>query len=403
MNPNDYNEQDIFKTGTSLSATQPWFSSILKQLRQNREDRSRPAVHVTAAPDPSIFKTGTSLSQTQPWFSSILKQFRQNREDRNMPSAHVTAAPDPSALDKFVKPKPLLGSILATVRGLLADRGRTIETTAAPVEVEDLWSKDNSGYSRLLSVGLHGLLIAALVIPTYLVFRKPSLTTTSVTMLHEPLILKLPKIDGKSGGGGGGGRKALTPPSKGQLPRGADKQIVPPMVEAKNLAPQLAVETTVLVPQLANLIPDPTKMFGDPNGVSGPLSAGPGTGGGIGTGTGTGIGPGKGGGVGPGEGGGIGGGIFNVGGGVSEPSLLTQIQPEYSDDGRKARIQGTVELLIIVNSDGTVKFDNVRKSLGYGLDQKAIEAVKKWKFSPGKKDGKPVATYVSVLVNFSLR
>jgi TonB family protein len=62
-----------------------------------------------------------------------------------------------------------------------------------------------------------------------------------------------------------------------------------------------------------------------------------------------------------------------------------------------------VELLIIVNADGTVKFDNVRKNLGYGLDQKAIDAVKKWKFAPGKKDGKPVATYVSVLVNFSLR
>src|SRR4029453_763335 len=130
----------------------------------------------------------------------------------------------------------------------------------------------------------------------------------------------------------------------------------------------------------------PDRMFGDPNGVAGPLSAGPGTGGGIGTGTGKGVGPGRGGGACPGEGGGIGGGAFNVGGGVSEPSLLQQIQPEYSDDGRKARIQGTVELLIIVTPEGTVKFENVRKSLGYGLDQKAIEAVKKWKFSPGKKD-----------------
>ena len=88
---------------------------------------------------------------------------------------------------------------------------------------------------------------------------------------------------------------------------------------------------------------------------------------------------------------------------MSEPVLLAQVQPEYSDDARKARIQGTVELLIIVNPDGTVKFDNIRKSLGYGLDQKAIEAVKKWKFAPGKKDGLPVATWVSILVNFSLR
>src|SRR5262245_8562378 len=102
MNPNDYNEQDIFKTGTSLSNPQPWFSAILKQIRQRREDLNRPEVYITSAPDPSIFKTGTSLSKTQPWFSSILKQFRQNREDRDQAPVHLTSAPDPTALDKFV-------------------------------------------------------------------------------------------------------------------------------------------------------------------------------------------------------------------------------------------------------------------------------------------------------------
>ncbi len=358
MNPNESNEQDIFKTGISISQTQPWFSSILLQLRQRRQVGPRP---------------------------------------------QITAVPDSSVLDKFIEPPSLLKSILATAKSMIADRGRTIQMTATPLEVEELWAKGNSGYTSMISVGLHVLLVVAMVIPAYLVLKKPPPTPTSVTVLYEPLMPALPVMKDKSGGGGGGGRKALTPPSKGQLPRGADKQIVPPMVEFKNLAPELAVETTVIAPQLAAITPLPNIAFGDPNGVSGPLSAGPGTGGGIGTGTGSGIGPGKGGGVGPGEGGGIGGGVFNVGGGVSEPVLLSQVQPEYSDDGRKARIQGTVELLIIVNPDGTVKFDNVRKNLGYGLDQKAIDAVKKWKFVPGKKDGKAVATYVSVLVNFSLR
>jgi TonB family protein len=358
MNPNESNEQDIFKTGISISQTQSWFSSILQQLRQRRQDGPRP---------------------------------------------QITAAPDPSVLDKFVEPPSLLKSILATAKGMLADRGRTIQMTATPLEVEELWAKNSSGVPGMLSVGLHVLLVVAMVIPAYLILKTPPATPTSVTVLYAPTMPVMPVMKDKSGGGGGGGRKALTPPSKGQLPRGADKQIVPPMVEFKNLAPELAVETTVIAPQLSMITPLPNIAFGDPNGVSGPLSAGPGTGGGIGTGTGSGIGPGKGGGVGPGEGGGIGGGVFNVGGGVSEPVLLSQVQPEYSDDGRKARIQGTVELLIIVNPDGTVKFDNVRKNLGYGLDQKAIDAVKKWKFVPGKKDGKAVATYVSVLVNFSLR
>jgi TonB family protein len=352
-----------------------------------------------------IFKTGVSISEGVPWYKSIFLQMRQRAQERSAPRVDVTAPPDLSVLDKFVKSKSPFTSLISTVRDILAYRHHRLETTAAPIEVAELWSKDNSGYSGLVSVGLHLLLITAVILPSILVFQTPALTTTSVMMLNDkPLITpQLPKMEKSSGGGGGGGMKTPRPPSKGQLPRGDDKQLVPPMVEVKNLAPDLAVEPTVIAPQLANIVPLLNQPFGDPNGVVGPPSAGPGRGGGIGTGVGTGVGSGKGPGVGPGEGGGIGGGVFQVGGGVSEPVLLQQTQPEYSDDGRKARIQGTVELLIIVNPDGSVKFDNVRKSLGYGLDQKAIDAVKKWRFIAGKKDGKPVATYVSVLVNFSLR
>jgi TonB family protein len=96
-------------------------------------------------------------------------------------------------------------------------------------------------------------------------------------------------------------------------------------------------------------------------------------------------------------------GVFTVGGGVAEPQPTYTVLPEYSDEGRRARIQGTVELLIIVNADGSVQPSSVRRSLGYGLDEKAIEAVKKWNFTPGKKDGVPVPTLTSVSMNFSLR
>jgi TonB family protein len=352
-----------------------------------------------------IFKTGISISEPVPWYKSILRQMRQRAEEAQSPHVDITARPDPSALDKFVRSKSPFTSLISTVRDMLAYRRQKIEITATPVEVEELWSKDNSGYSGLVSVGLHVLMIGIILIPYFFAFQAAPLTTTSVVMLHEKPLLAplLPKADARSGGGGGGGMKAPRPPSKGQLPRADDKQLVPPMVEVKNLAPDLVVEPTVIAPQLANIVPLLNQPFGDPNGVVGPPSAGPGTGGGIGTGTGTGVGSGKGPGVGPGEGGGFGGGVFQVGGGVTEPVLLTPIQPQYSDDGRKARIQGTVELSIIVNADGTVRFESVRKSLGYGLDQSAIEAVKRAKFLPGKKDGKPVPTYVSIFVNFSLR
>lgn len=89
--------------------------------------------------------------------------------------------------------------------------------------------------------------------------------------------------------------------------------------------------------------------------------------------------------------------------GVSEPVLVSQVQPSYTPEAREARIQGTVELLCVVREDGIVQECRVRKSLGYGLDEAAIEAVGKWRFVPGKKDGKPVNTYVGLLINFTLR
>ena len=350
-----------------------------------------------------IFKTGTRLSEPDTWLQSILRQLRQRREDRSAARATVSAPPDPTALDKFVKSRGPLASILWTIRDMRSDKSRHYDVTAAPVEVQELWSPDKSGYSGLISVALHATIVLIIAIPVAAALQPvPTLTSVLMTIPPPPLILNLPPNTGKSGGGGGGGLKTPTPPSKGAPPRGADKQILPPAVEIKNLAPELIVEPTIIAPQLAQ-VQLPIMQFGDPNGVVGPPSAGPGTGGGIGTGRGTGVGGGRGAGLGPGEGGGVGGGVFSVGGGVSEPSITYQILPEYSDDGRKGRIQGTVELLIVVKANGEVDFQNVRKSLGYGLDQKAIEAVRKWKFLPGKKDGTPVATLVSVSVNFSLR
>ena len=295
-------------------------------------------------------------------------------------------------------------SLLVSLKRVVIDTwsAARAQTAVPPPQVRETWSPTEFPNSRWISLVLHAVILALLILPAAITKPLPSVETL-VTLYNRaiPLVLNMPD-KGRSGGGGGGGRRTPTPPSRGELPRAADQQLVPPMVEAKNLAPELIVESTIVVPQLAT--PQALNFqIGDPNGVVGAPSAGPGTGGGIGTGVGTGIGQGRGAGVGPGEGGGVGGGAFYVGGGVSEPVIVSQIQPEYSDDGRKARVQGTVELLIIVQADGTVLFDSVRKSLGYGLDQKAIDAVKRWRFVPGRRDGKPVPVYVSVLVNFSLR
>src|SRR5215472_17477746 len=143
-------------------------------------------------------------------------------------------------------------------------------------------------------------------------------------------------------------------------------------------------------------------QYGDPLAKIGPPSNGPGSGGGIGSGSGGGIGSGKGGGLGPGEGGGVGGGVYKVGGGVTAPQLLHKVEPEYSEEARKAKYQGTELLYIEVSPDGRATNIRVARSLGLGLDEKAIEAVKQWKFKPGAKNGVPVTVAATIEVNFRL-
>ena len=95
-------------------------------------------------------------------------------------------------------------------------------------------------------------------------------------------------------------------------------------------------------------------------------------------------------------------GVFRVGGGVSAPVLLRRVDPEYSEEARKSKYQGTVLLSIQIDPSGKVNNVRVLHSLGLGLDEKAMECVKKWKFRPGFKDGKPVTTEGQVEVNFRL-
>jgi TonB family protein len=111
---------------------------------------------------------------------------------------------------------------------------------------------------------------------------------------------------------------------------------------------------------------------------------------------------GRGPGVGPGWGGGIGGGTYRVGGGVTAPRIIYAPDPEFSEEARKAKFQGTVVLWAIVGPDGRTHDIRVYRSLGMGLDEKAIEAIRQWRFEPGRKDGIPVAVQVKVEVNFRL-
>ncbi len=128
-----------------------------------------------------------------------------------------------------------------------------------------------------------------------------------------------------------------------------------------------------------------------PNGYEDPAAGGRGAGRVAGTGDGS------------GSGGGIGGGAFRVGGGVSAPVLLWKVEPEYTEEARAAKYQGTVLLYIEVGPDGHAHNMRVIRSLGLGLDQKAIQAVSQWKFKPGAKEGQPVTVQATIEVNFRLQ
>jgi TonB family protein len=188
---------------------------------------------------------------------------------------------------------------------------------------------------------------------------------------------------------GGGGSPQQTAATKGELPKVAPKSFVPPIQTVQD--PKLTVNPTIVAPELPNIT---AGTYGDPLGKLGIPSAG--------NGIGTGIGPGRGPGVGPGTGGGFGGGAYKIGGGVSAPVAIVKPEPEYSEEARKAKWQGAVLLSLVVDENGVPQDIKVIKSLGLGLDQKAIEAVQKWRFKPGQKDGKPVPVSANIEVNFRL-
>jgi protein TonB len=221
---------------------------------------------------------------------------------------------------------------------------------------------------------------------------------SSRILRQVPVIKSIVPVMFSRPGGGGGGDFDKHPASHGVLPRTSiNDQLTPPTVIVPKEMPRLAVDPTVMVAPEIKLAQG--AQVGDPLArLSNLLSNGPGGPGGMGKGCCGGVGPSNGPGAGPGP-----GGVYIAGArGVTVPRVIYNPEPSFSDEARKAKAQGSVVLLLIVGPDGHTYDVRVQRSLGMGLDEKALDAVRTWRFHPATLNGQPVAAQIAVEVNFHL-
>jgi periplasmic protein TonB len=271
-----------------------------------------------------------------------------------------------------------------------------LELTSQPVAVKDLWGLyGRQKKSFMMSTGAQAA--AVLLIFTLLSSKTVQKQLQQVVPIIVPTDVNIPK-PAVHQGGGGGDRSPLQA-SKGKLPKTAPRQFVPPTAVINNPQPKLVMDASILAPPDTIVTNVNLPNYGDPLGKLGPPSNGTGSGGGIGSGKGGGVGSGNGGGAGPGNG----GGVYTAGrGGVTYPTVIHQEEPEYSDEARKAHFSGQVVVYIEVDPTGKVIHPRVVRSVGLGLDEKAIESVLKWTFRPGTLNGKPVTTSAAIYMTFHL-
>lgn len=286
-------------------------------------------------------------------------------------------------------------------------------------------AKRNGGVPLAASGLVHALLVG-LVVFTTIGMAAPARVELETRNLTRLVFVPLA---GPGGGGGGGGLKQPAPAPRAQL-KGKDSLKSPVMVRRAIKAPEEkpAVRQTPPPPPVATerpVEPPPPERKPDPAPpvvapvISVPAdpvdkpgvvteqppsdSRGSGSGGGTGSGQGTGMGEGTGAGIGPGSGGGTGGGPYRPGAGITPPGLIREVKPDYTEEARRRNLAGDVVLEIVVRRDGSVGEVRLLQGLGAGLDQRAVDAVKQWRFSPARRYGSPVDVIVEVAVEFKMR
>jgi TonB family protein len=247
--------------------------------------------------------------------------------------------------------------------------------------------------------------VVVIVLVLTLALKARTIVALQPTAIVTPVDFKLTippmtlPVASLAGGGGGGGAHEKVEVTKGELPTIVRLQTMAPQI-IKFDQPKLAIEPSMQVqmPESNNL---PSLGVAHSQQIA-LASQGRGNSSGLGQGLGGGIGAGHGSGAGPGSGGGYGGGLMNVGGGVAAPEVIHSVEPEFTEDARRANFQGSVSIKLIVDSQGNPQNVQLVHHLGMGLDEKAIDAVRQYKFKPAMYQGHPVSVQIVIEMNFHL-
>lgn len=353
-----------------------------------------------SSPDVHLDRLLLQTDLEEPWYKSVVRSVREVLNPPKLPPLELTSRPvaDSDLGDLHKIEVPWYKSLVLNIRDLVSPpKLPPLEVSSKPVEVGSIWGAYRGGEGRS---GIVSILVHVGVIALMFVIFRPYIAKKVDKKDYSPIFLdaykpKLPPAATKAGGGGGGGQKVPIPVSKGAPPKFSPKQFQPPTPAV--VQPKLPVAPTITapVPQIQ------ADNYGDPTALDKLFSGGQGQNG-LGSGKGGGIGSGSGNGYGPGSGGGTGGGAYRAGGDVSTPVLVSKVEPEYSEEARKAKYSGSVLLQIIVDANGVPRDIKVIRPLGLGLDEKAIEAVSHWRFRPGLKGGKAVPVQANIEVSFRL-
>jgi TonB family protein len=357
-----------------------------------KESRTEPMEPRTGPAYDHLDKLLMTTNIEEPWYKTVFKGIGEMINPPKLPPLELTSKPlDAAELGDFDKiEQPWFKSLISNIRDMInPPKLPPLEVTSKAVEVPEIWGAYSGGQGRsgvlsvLIHVGVIALILAVFQSP---MVQKKIKDVTNIYFPVQEFKPKLPKAADKAGGGGG--MKDLKPVSHGEAPKFARKQFVPPVMAIPH--PQLPVVPTINAPA-PQIVAD---QYGDPLSKLDES--------GLGGGKGSGIGSGDGDGYGPGHGGGMGGGAYRIGGDVSAPVLVSKVEPEYSEEARKAKYSGSVLLSIVVDPSGLPRDIRIVRPLGLGLDQKAIDAVMKWRFRPGMKGGRAVAVQAQVEVSFRL-